>query len=165
MVHSASWVQLSSYFERKSSGSCLESREYCRRYPSRWSRGTLYPQKVGTNFADNRRSLGRYSSLSYSDHGVCLYSQKPQQSLNLLVTEERYWALFYMPLYSHTGFSPFYHGEVLQSTPLPALDSQHTIFQLYCVCIQIANKLGNLKKHAIVYVSTQFAECIGTDCK
>jgi hypothetical protein len=25
-------------------------------------------------------------------------SQKPQEALNLLVTEEHYWALFYMPL-------------------------------------------------------------------
>jgi hypothetical protein len=48
---------------------------------------------------------------------------------------------------SHTRFSPFYHGGVLQSTPLPALASQHTICWLYLnVCIQIANKLGNLKK-------------------
>jgi hypothetical protein len=31
---------------RKSSGSCLESREYERRDPSRWPRGTLYPQKL-----------------------------------------------------------------------------------------------------------------------
>jgi hypothetical protein len=31
------------------------------------------------------------------------HSQKPQEALNLSVTEERYWALFYMPL--HT-FSP-----------------------------------------------------------
>jgi hypothetical protein len=32
--------------ERKSSGSGLEIREYDRRDPSRWPRGTLYPQKV-----------------------------------------------------------------------------------------------------------------------
>jgi hypothetical protein len=31
---------------RKSSGSGLESREYGRRDPSRWPRGTLYPQKL-----------------------------------------------------------------------------------------------------------------------
>jgi hypothetical protein len=32
----------------KSSGSCLENREYGRRDPSRWPRGTLYPQKLAT---------------------------------------------------------------------------------------------------------------------
>jgi hypothetical protein len=32
-------------FGRNSSGSCLESREYSRRDPSRWPRGTLCPQK------------------------------------------------------------------------------------------------------------------------
>jgi hypothetical protein len=32
--------------DRKSSGSGLESREYGRRDPSRWPRGTLYPQKL-----------------------------------------------------------------------------------------------------------------------
>jgi hypothetical protein len=31
---------------------------------------------------------------------VVIYSQKPQELLNLLFTEERYWALFYMPLYT-----------------------------------------------------------------
>jgi hypothetical protein len=28
------------------------------------------------------------------------HCQKPQQALNLLVTEKRYWALSYMPLYT-----------------------------------------------------------------
>jgi hypothetical protein len=32
--------------ERKNSGSGPESREYGRRDPSRWPRGTLYPQKL-----------------------------------------------------------------------------------------------------------------------
>jgi hypothetical protein len=57
----------------KSSGSCLENQEYGRRNPSRWPRGPLYLQKVGNHFADNRRSLGRYSLLADSDHGVFLY--------------------------------------------------------------------------------------------
>jgi hypothetical protein len=34
--------------DKKSSDSCLENREYGRRDPSRWPRGTLYPQKLAT---------------------------------------------------------------------------------------------------------------------
>jgi hypothetical protein len=45
--------------ERKSSGSGLESREYGRRDPSRWSRGTLYPQKLAlTSTTSGGRSVG-----------------------------------------------------------------------------------------------------------
>jgi hypothetical protein len=43
----------------KSSGSCLENREYGRRDPSRWPRGTLYPQNLAiTSTTSSGRSVG-----------------------------------------------------------------------------------------------------------
>jgi hypothetical protein len=41
-----------------------ENRDYVRGDPPRWSREIFLSAKVGTNFADNRRLLGLYISLS-----------------------------------------------------------------------------------------------------
>jgi hypothetical protein len=57
----------------KSSGSGLETRDQ-----RPWEYVALTPQhplpaKVGTNFADKRRSLGRYSSLADYGHGAYFF--------------------------------------------------------------------------------------------
>jgi hypothetical protein len=45
--------------ERKSSGSGLENRDYGRRDPSRWSRGTLFPQMLAlTSTTSGGHSVG-----------------------------------------------------------------------------------------------------------
>jgi hypothetical protein len=62
--------------DKKSSGSCLENREYGRRDPSRWPRGTFYPQKLAiTSPTSGGRSVGivrsRTQTMEFSFFYLC----------------------------------------------------------------------------------------------
>jgi hypothetical protein len=60
--------------ERKSSGSGWESREYCRRDPSRWPCGTLCPQKMALiSSTSGGQSIGIVRSRTQTTEFVCWF--------------------------------------------------------------------------------------------
>jgi hypothetical protein len=61
-------------FLRIYSGSCLENREYGRRDPSCWQRGTLCPQKLAITLpTSGGRSVGIVRSRTQTMEFVCLF--------------------------------------------------------------------------------------------
>jgi hypothetical protein len=128
-VHSASCVQLRSYLEDKVAARCIQPR--IRPYRS-FTLTTWHPlsTKVGTNFADKRRSLCRYSLLADSGH-VVTTKQNTSWSYNCVSrTALSCWPrgyeeialflilAFFVTLRSNADISQTWHAKRLKVLPL-----------------------------------------------
>jgi hypothetical protein len=128
-------------FER-SSGLGLEIREYGCRDLSCWPRSTLYPQKVGTNFADKRRSLGRSSPFADSGHGVQFFLNFKIIVKNLLAPC-KLWTCMKFKLFQYTVcdrkttmyglYSLFIH--VIQCSQITVSPLQHWVSEVHILLL------------------------------
>jgi hypothetical protein len=116
---------------RKSSGSGLENREYGRRDPSRWPRGTFYPQKLAIVY---KRILTKQAFLP--EHTNCKTWLKFPQSL-LENMAKLHWKR-QQPL--HYRSQHVDHSLSLYRSTLITSAADH-------VLLQIANKMGLAKKY------------------
>jgi hypothetical protein len=75
---------------RKSSSSCLENRDYGRKDPSRWPRGTLDPQKLAiTSPTSGGRSVGIVLSRTQTMEFSSVYVQLVSHSKHIMSWLER----------------------------------------------------------------------------
>jgi hypothetical protein len=103
--------------ERKNSGSGLESREYGCRDPSRWSRSTIYPQKLTlTSLTSGGRSVGIVRSRTLATEFSLFFFIKNFQSKCQYLCSSYGIPSFYSQLSIYTVFSfvsseqkPFLH--------------------------------------------------------
>jgi hypothetical protein len=135
----------------------LLARQYSRGGGRRWCCYGSYWHSLRFQFVCYFRSrANRFSSLglwlvtthkAYHCKNMCCSSTYQEiESTRFFREKQVFFGVKIKSHPSHTRFSPFYHGGVLQSTPLPALTSQHICWLYLNVSLKIANKLGNLKK-------------------
>jgi hypothetical protein len=93
---------------QKSSSSCIENREYGRRDPSRWPRGTLYPQKLAIiSPTSGGRSVGIVRSQTQTMEFVYLFYAFMQASVGTYPSVNMYQPGSADRAYSSTVMSTF----------------------------------------------------------
>jgi hypothetical protein len=122
---------------KKSSGSGLEIRDYCRRDPSRWPRGTLYPQKLAlTSPTSGGLSVGIIRSPTQTTvFGLFYASTVPFSSLQSLLPTS---------LRIHDLQSRLHISHDASTDDIRAMKSNHLRWQLYRSCPLWEGRVMNL---------------------